>query len=88
MEDACKELGSVPTFVKMDIEGAELSFIQGAKEFLRTHPVHFAIESYHRVDGDFTYKKLDPIFEEIGYEHLSSDKFQQMFTWARPQIGK
>ena len=85
MEDACKEFGSVPTFVKMDIEGAELSFIQGAKDFLREHPVHFAIESYHRVDGDYTYKKLDPIFEEIGYEHLSSDQFQQMFTWARPR---
>lgn len=85
MEDACKELGCVPTFVKMDIEGAELAFIQGAKDFLRTHPVHFAIESYHRVNGDYTYKNLDPIFEEIGYEHLSSDKFQQMFTWARPR---
>jgi FkbM family methyltransferase len=87
MEDACKELACVPTFVKMDIEGAELPFIQGAKEFLRSHPVHFAIESYHRVDGEYTYKKLDPIFEEIGYEHLSSDEFKQMFTWARPRVA-
>ncbi len=65
MEDACKELGCVPSYIKMDIEGAELSFIEGAKEFLKTHPVHFAIESYHRVHGDYTYKKLDPIFEGI-----------------------
>ena len=85
MEDACNELGCVPAFVKMDIEGAELSFIEGAREFLKSHPVHFAIESYHRVDGDYTYKRLDPIFAEIGYEHLSSDHFQQMFTWARPR---
>jgi FkbM family methyltransferase len=85
MEDACRELGCVPAYVKMDIEGAELSFVEGAKEFLRTHPVHFAIESYHKVDGEYTYKKLDPIFEEIGYEHLSSDVFKQVFTWARPR---
>ncbi len=85
MEDACKELGCVPTYVKMDIEGAELAFVQGAKEFLKMHPVNFAIESYHRVDGDYTYKKLDPIFAEIGYDYVSSDVFKQMFTWAKPR---
>jgi hypothetical protein len=37
------------------------------------------------VDGELTYKRLDPIFAEIGYEHLSSDVFKQMFTWARPR---
>jgi FkbM family methyltransferase len=86
MEDACEELGCVPAFVKMDIEGAELAFIQGAKEFLKSHPVNFAIESYHRVDGEYTYKKLDPLFAEIGYDYTSSDIFKQMFTWARPRV--
>jgi FkbM family methyltransferase len=86
MEDACNELGCVPDFVKMDIEGAELAFLRGAKEFLRSHPVHFAIESYHRVDGEYTYKGLEPIFREIGYKVLSSDRFQQMFTWAAPPL--
>ena len=85
MEDACEELGCVPTYVKMDIEGAELAFIQGAREFLKTHPVHFAIESYHRVDGEYTYKKLDPLFAEIGYDYVSNDNFKQMFTWAKPR---
>ena len=50
----------MPAYVKMDIEGAELAFVEGAKEFLRAHPVHFAIESYHKVNGDYTYKKLRP----------------------------
>jgi FkbM family methyltransferase len=85
MEDACTELGCVPTYVKMDIEGAELAFIQGAKEFLKSHPVNFAIESYHRVNGEFTYKKLDPLFAEIGYDYVSNDHFKQIFTWARPR---
>ncbi|MES2392528.1 MAG: FkbM family methyltransferase [Acidobacteriota bacterium] len=85
MEDACAELGCVPDFVKMDIEGAELALIRGAKEFLKQHPVNFAIESYHRVDGEYTYVKLDPLFAEIGYEYESHDRFKQMFTWARPK---
>jgi FkbM family methyltransferase len=85
MEDACEELGCVPVYVKMDIEGAELAFIRGAKEFLKSHPVNFAIESYHRVDGEFTYKKLDPLFAEVGYDYVSNDRFKQIFTWARPK---
>jgi hypothetical protein len=85
MQDACTELGCVPTYVKMDIEGAELAFIRGAKEFLKIHPVNFAIESYHIVDGELTYKKLDPLFEEIGYHYVSNDKFKQIFTWAKPK---
>lgn len=85
MADACAEFGCVPTYVKMDIEGAELAFIQGALDFLKSHPVHFAIESYHRVDGDYTYKKLDPLFASIGYDYVSNDQFQQMFTWAKPR---
>jgi hypothetical protein len=72
----------------MDIEGAEVAFVEGAREFLKSHPVHFAIESYHRVEGEYTYKRLDSIFEEIGYQHLSSDVFKQMFTWARPNSAK
>jgi FkbM family methyltransferase len=38
IEDACKELGCVPSYIKMDIEGAEFSFVEGAKEFLKSHP--------------------------------------------------
>lgn len=83
--DACAELGSVPKYVKMDIEGAELGVIGGAREYLKSHPVHFAVESYHLVDGARTYKGLENIFHEIGYDALSSNQFGQMFTWARPK---
>lgn len=83
--DACAELGSVPRYVKMDIEGAEVATIEGARQFLKENPVHFAIESYHRVDGEFTYKPLERIFAEIGYRVWSSDKYTQMFTWAAPK---
>ncbi len=85
LADACQKLGQVPTYIKMDIEGAEVAVICEAGEFLRKNPVHFAIESYHRVGGEYTYKALDEFFPSIGYEVESSDRFGQMFTWARPK---
>jgi len=47
--------------------------------------VNFAIESYHLVDGELTWKPLEKLFSSIGYEAWSSDKYGQMFTWAKPK---
>lgn len=52
-------------------------------EFLSRVPIHFAIESYHRVAGNYTYKVLERIFPKIGYSVTSSKEFGQMFTWAQ-----
>lgn len=84
LEDACENLGSVPTFVKMDIEGAEADVIATSRSFLKEHPIHFAIESNHKVNGELTYKPLERLFREVGYQVLSSEQFGQMFTWAAP----
>ncbi len=83
LEDACSEFGC-PAFIKMDIEGAEVAVVKGSAGFLKEHPIHFAIESYHPVDGELTYVALERLFPEIGYKVESSDKFGQMFTWATP----
>jgi FkbM family methyltransferase len=87
MADACAELGCSPTFIKMDIEGAELAFIEGAKDYLSNHPTHFAIETAHRVGGEYTDKRIEAIFTEIGYKSHSSEEFSQMFTWASPPVA-
>lgn len=68
-------------FVKMDIEGAELEVIEGAKEFLKDKNVHFAIASYHNRDGEQTYKTLEKIFTEIGYRSETGFP-RQLTTWA------
>ncbi|OBI13352.1 hypothetical protein A5713_02630 [Mycobacterium sp. E2497] len=81
--DACAELGEVPNYVKIDIEGAELDLVESAKDFLKTHAIHFSIES-HRVNGELTNKRLESIFSSIGYRACSSDSFGEMFTWADP----
>lgn len=68
-------------FVKMDIEGAELEVIEGAKEFLKDKNVHFAIASYHYRNGEQTYKTLEKIFTEIGYKSETGFP-RQLTTWA------
>jgi FkbM family methyltransferase len=83
IEDACAEFGSCPAYIKMDIEGAEVAVVEGAAEFLKKHPIDLAIESYHPVDRELTYMALDRFFPTIGYLVESSDRFGQMFTWAK-----
>ncbi len=86
LADACEELGEVPKYVKMDIEGAEVAVIEGSQSFLKAHPLHFAIESYHRINGELTCKALERLFPSIGYSVQSSSEFGQMFTWAQPRF--
>jgi len=86
LPDACTELGEVPKYIKMDIEGAEVAAVEAAKDFLANHPIHFSIESNHPLHGELTYKPLDRLFSSIGYTTWFSDQFGQMFTWAKPHV--
>jgi FkbM family methyltransferase len=81
--DACSELGAVPAYIKMDIEGAELVSIRAAAEFLKSHPIQFAIET-HLVGKEYTDKPLEQLFPTFNYEVSSSNWKGQVFTWARP----
>lgn len=85
LADACATFGT-PQFLKMDIEGAEIAVIASVGEFLRTHPMHLAFDSYHRMrDGRYTYMLLEPMLSALGYDVESSAEFGQMFTWASPR---
>ena len=42
--------GPSPTFVKMDIEGAELGALVGASHLIREHAPMLALATYHRQD--------------------------------------
>ncbi len=84
--NACAEFGSVPKYIKMDIEGAETAVIAGAQSFIRENSIHFAIESNHRINGELTSKALERLFPTLGYRVQSSERFGQRFTWA-DQIG-
>lgn len=70
-------------FIKMDIEGAEIEAIKGAKNLLKKNNVHLAIASYHIVNGEKTCTKLEEILRSYGYktytsfpEHLTTYAFK------------
>jgi len=55
----CKPLdrlleGSVPTFIKMDIEGAEMDALEGAMRTITGHQPILAVSAYHRPDDLWT----------------------------------
>lgn len=82
LEDAFKDFGlSHLDYVKMDIEGAEIDAIEGAREFLKNKNVHFAIASYHDVNGKQSYIYLEKIFAEIGYA-VKTGNPEHLTTWA------
>ena len=82
LADAYKQFGLQRLdFVKMDIEGAELEVIEGAKEFLKGKNIHFAIASYHLRDGQPTSIILERIFADIGYQ-VETGFPRQTTTWA------
>ena len=51
----------------MDIEGAEIEAIKGAKEILENNNVNLAIASYHIIDGEPTHFKLRELLSSMGY---------------------
>jgi FkbM family methyltransferase len=53
--------------IKMDIEGAELQAVQGARELMAYPNCHFAIASYHVVNGEQTSTSLEKFFRAHGY---------------------
>jgi len=56
-------------FIKMDIEGAEIKALDGCINTIETLSPNFAIASYHIVDGEPTYKKVESFFSKINYPY-------------------
>jgi FkbM family methyltransferase len=85
--DACTHFG-VPSYAKVDIEGAEIALFTSAAEFLCSYGIHFAIDTNHYCDGALTAKPVEAIFQRLGYHSESSDRSGFMTTWASPPEAK
>ncbi|MGA8530644.1 MAG: FkbM family methyltransferase [Acidobacteriaceae bacterium] len=81
--EACERFG-VPSFVKLDIEGAEVEVIASAVETLRRAPIHLAIETEHRLNDQLTSIPVGRMLREIGYRVDSDRPTGEEFTWATP----
>lgn len=53
-------------FIKMDIEGAEIEALEGCVETIKKLKPNFAIASYHIVNDEPTYIKVESFFKKLG----------------------
>lgn len=75
-------------FIKMDIEGAEIKTIEGCRAIIEQFNPNFAIASYHIVDGQPTYIKLEQFFKEIDYPYITKEfGGYEIITFAGPHIA-
>jgi FkbM family methyltransferase len=85
LADACKRVGAEPSFVKLDVEGAEIEIVEGATEFLRGRDIRFALDTSHAARGILAHLRrattrpaIEHAFRAVGYSASSEGGT----TWA------
>jgi FkbM family methyltransferase len=66
-------------FIKMDIEGAEIEAVKGAKTTLKNNDVILSIASYHIVNGEQTCFELEKELKKQKYK-THTKKYNQLLT--------
>ncbi len=75
-------------FIKMDIEGAEIKALEGARNTIISLKPHFTIASYHIVDNEVTYKKVEEFFSEMNYPYKTIFyEDGEIITYAGPTLN-
>jgi FkbM family methyltransferase len=81
LERACAEYGT-PSFLKMDIEGAEIGVLGAAQKFLKEANINFVLDTNHIVDGKRTDAEVSRLFSASGYQTKTTDQYGFVTTWA------
>lgn len=82
LDQALGELGvSAIDFLKMDIEGAELRALRGAKTTLTRSRAHVAIASYHQDEIGMTAPRVEEYLRKLGYQCETGNP-QHLTTWG------
>ncbi|MEM4331716.1 MAG: FkbM family methyltransferase [Candidatus Micrarchaeia archaeon] len=69
------------SFIKTDIEGAEIETLKGAKKTLEKYDVNLAIASNHIVNGEYTRFEVEKILKKMGY-FVKTEYPPHMTTYA------
>ena len=74
-------------YIKMDIEGAEIEALEGCIEIIQKFKPDFAIASYHIVNNEPTYIKLESFFKKINYPFKTiTFRRNEIITFAGPNV--
>lgn len=69
LDSILRELGIKEiAFIKMDIEGAELYAYDGMRGALGNNGLRLAIAAYHEVEGEKTWKTIEPWLKRDGFQ--------------------
>jgi FkbM family methyltransferase len=83
LEAACDRIGAVPSFIKMDVEGAEVGIISSSAAFLSAHAIRFAIDTNHIVQGAYTSERVECAFRACEYTAETVTDGGFLTTFAR-----
>jgi FkbM family methyltransferase len=83
LEELCSRCG-IPTFCKIDIEGAEIEVLRQAGSLLSRTPMHLVLDTHHFVRGRQTTAETEHLLQQAGYGSFSSAESGTTTTWARP----
>ena len=76
-------------FIKMDIEGAEIEALEGCVQTIKNLSPSFAIASYHIVNGEPTYIKVEEFFKNNDYPYKTVRfKGNEIITFAGLTVKK
>jgi len=74
-------------FIKMDIEGAEIEALEGCIQTIQNLKPNFAIASYHIVDGEATYIKVEEFFKKRNYPYRTvTFRKNEIITFAGESV--
>jgi len=73
MVDQVRDIGHID-FMKVDVEGAELQVLKGARDILvRDHPIlHLEIEERWMISFGYGASEVELFLRSIGYSHFAS----------------
>ncbi|MCL2399181.1 MAG: FkbM family methyltransferase [Defluviitaleaceae bacterium] len=66
-----------PTYIRMDIEGAEVSALRGAKNLIQKHMPKLSISAYHRIEDYWEVPLVIAELSNNGYDLY----FRHFFSW-------